>query len=79
MGQVKKGHLVALTFPISERTVKATIGAAPYTMVIKGKDVVAITPSGKWCPFYQRAHYRENRVRWVERERFVPREEEVKW
>ncbi|MGD8998258.1 MAG: glycoside hydrolase family 127 protein, partial [Anaerolineae bacterium] len=71
VGRVEGGSLVTLTFPISERTVETTIGDIPYTLIIKGNDVVSIDPPGKWCPLYQRAHYRENQARWVERERFV--------
>jgi hypothetical protein len=71
VGRVEEGSLVALTFPISERTVEATIGDVPYTLAIKGNDVVSIEPPGEWCPLYQRAHYQGNQARWVERERFV--------
>lgn len=70
-GEVKEGDLVVLTFPISERVVNTVIGAVPYRLIIKGNDVVYIDPPGKWSPFYQRAHYRENQVRWVKRQRFV--------
>jgi hypothetical protein len=72
IGYVESGDLVTVTFPIFERTVDTTIGNIPYTLIIKGNDVVSINPPGKWYPFYQRAKYRENQVRWVTRERFVP-------
>lgn len=72
MGHVEPGDLLTVTFPIFERTVNTTIGNVPYTLIIKGNDVVSINPSGTWYPFYQRTHYRENQVRWVNRERFVP-------
>ena len=78
IGNVRKKDLVEVTFPITERVVKAAIGTVPYTLVIKGNDVVSITPPGKWCPFYQRSHYRENQVRWVKRKRFVP-DKLIKW
>ena len=71
VGGVKAADIVALTFPIKERTIKETIGGVEYTMVIKGNTVVFIDPPGKIYPTYQRAHYRENKVRWVKRERFV--------
>jgi len=67
----ESGNVVTMTFPISERTVKTSIGGVSYTLIIKGNDVVFIDPPGQWHPFYQRAHYRE-KVRWVKRERFVP-------
>jgi hypothetical protein len=72
IGYVESGDLVTVTFPISERTIDITIGNIPYTLIIKGNDVVSINPPGKWCPFYQRSKYRENHVRWINRERFVP-------
>jgi hypothetical protein len=72
LGYVEAGSLATLTFPISERVVNTTIGNIPYTLTIKGNDVVAIDPPGKWNPFYQRSQYRENQALWVNRERFVP-------
>lgn len=72
MRSVEPGDLVTITFPIFEQSVDTTIGNVPYTLIIKGNDVVSIDPPGKWVPFYQRAKYRENQVHWVNRERFVP-------
>lgn len=71
VGSVESGAVVTMNFPISERTVKTSIGDVSYTLIIKGNDVVSIDPPGQWQPFYQREHYREE-VRWVKRERFVP-------
>ena len=74
IGEVEPGDVAALTFPISERTVKETMGypfAVDYTLVIKGNTVVFIDPPGEHYPFYQRERYRENEVRWVKRQRFV--------
>jgi hypothetical protein len=70
VGSVESGNVVTMNFPISERTVKASIGDISYTLIIKGNDVVSIDPPGQWHPFYQREYYRE-KVRWVRRERFV--------
>ncbi len=72
VGYVGSGDKVAICFPISERTVETTIGNEKYTLIIKGNDVVSIDPPGKWNPLYQRGKYRENKVRWVKRECFVP-------
>lgn len=72
VGSVVSGDQVAFTFPISERSVEATIGEQPCKLVVKGNEVVSIDPPGKWYPLYQRENYRENLVRWVDRERFVP-------
>ena len=70
-GRVKKGDVAVTHFPIVERTVRTKIGGNDYTLVVKGNTVVFMDPPGKWCPLYQRDHYRDNQVRWVERERFV--------
>ncbi len=70
-GQVQAGQTAAITFPIAERTVAATIGRQPYTVVVRGHDVVAIDPAGVWNPFYQRAQQRTAPAQWVERERFI--------
>jgi len=72
IGYVKRGDLVTVSFPISERTIDTTIGNVPYTLTIKGNDVVSISPPGKWDPFYQRSKYRQNHVQWIDRARFVP-------
>jgi len=72
VGNVESGNLATVTFPMSERAVKTAIGGVSYRLIIKGNDVVSIDPPGKWQPFYQRAHYRDNHVRWTRRERFVP-------
>ena len=72
VGAVQPGDVVTLTFPIAERTVKETIAGVEYTLIIKGNEVVHIDPPGRVYPLYQRAHYRENQVRWVKRKRFVP-------
>lgn len=68
---VQSGRVVVFTFPISERTVEETIGDVPYTLIIKGNDVVWISPGGVYHPFYQRSHYRGSEVLWVTRHRFV--------
>jgi hypothetical protein len=70
--RIPSGSLVTFTFPISERTVEEIIGDVPYTLIIKGNDVVSIDPPGRFHPFYQRAHYREGEARWVTHNRFVP-------
>ena len=71
LGSARSGSTVEVTFPISERTVKETIGAVEYTLVVKGNTVVFIHPPSTNNPFYQRDHYRENRVHWRKMKRFV--------
>jgi len=78
-GAVKAGDRVALTFPISERTVKEKIGPVTYTLIVKGNTVVSIDPRGKNVPLYQdRERYRNPETRWLQVSRFVP-EESIAW
>lgn len=72
VGSVEMENVVTMTFPISERIEKTSIGGVPYTLLIKGNDVVSIDPPGQYHPFYQREHYR-GKVRWTQHERFVPK------
>lgn len=79
LGETDPGDVASLSFPISERTVRQTMAGEDFTLVIKGNTVVFIDPPGQNNPFYQRAHYRENTVRWVERKRFVWSEPSLDW
>jgi hypothetical protein len=72
LGAVKAGDLVQVSFPIGERTVAATIGDQPYTLIIKGNEVVSIDPPGTYYPLFQRAQYRENVAHWKTVTRVVP-------
>ena len=79
VGHVKPGDVVVLTFPIEERTVKEKMWGTDYSMIIKGSSVVFIDPPGKYYPFYQRDHYRQNQVRWVKRKQFVATQPAIDW
>ena len=79
LGTVKRGDVVTLTWPIAECTMKENLWATNYTLIVKGNTVVLIDPPGKYYPFYQRDHYREDQVRWVKRERFVPSKPAPHW
>ena len=78
VGQVQAGDLVSVIFPIAERTVGVDIEKHRYSLVLRGNEVVKITPPGEFCPLYQREHYRDGDVRWRRMTRFVS-EEEVIW
>jgi DUF1680 family protein len=71
IGRVEPADTVSVTFPISEHRVRASIGAKKYALVVKGNDVVGITPAGRWYPFYGREQYRQATANMVERHRFV--------
>jgi DUF1680 family protein len=78
VGHVAAGDRVKISFPIAERTLKETIGAVPYTLIIKGNMVVSIDPPGKLGALYQRAAYRGNEAPMRKVQRSVP-EQTIPW
>lgn len=78
VGPVTPGTVVQLTFPIAEIVKEVDIEKRRYILTIKGNDVVNIDPPGRFCPYYQRDHYRDNAVRWKKARRFVP-DQDVYW
>lgn len=77
-GAAQPGERLVVTFPISERTVKETIGDVPYTLTIKGNTVTTIDPRGKVGPLYERAYYRADRAPRRKVSRFVS-DETIVW
>jgi hypothetical protein len=67
-----------LSFPIFERTDTVYIEKERFTLVRKGNDVVDISPPGRFCPLYQRRHYRQDTPRWRKVVRFVS-DEVIDW
>lgn len=69
LGSAAPGEMLTVTFPISQRRTRETIGNVPYTLDIKGNTVVSIDPPGANGPLYQRRRYlaAEAPVRKVER------------
>jgi hypothetical protein len=72
VGWMKEGQIVALSFPMLERTHRIYIQKHRYTLLRKRNDVVSVRPGGQYLPLYQREHYRHREVRWRTIERFVP-------
>lgn len=70
-GEVRAKDQVSVAFPIVERTVEVEIERHPYSLVLRGNEVVKIDPPGKHCPLYQRDHYRKDSTRWRKMTRFV--------
>ena len=78
IGPVQPGDVAAVTFPIGLQTFDINVLGSYYKIVRKGNEVVTIDPAGKYCPFYQRAHYRTNSARWKKATRFVS-DKKVDW
>ena len=71
VGQVSGSDVVTLSFPICERKDVTYVEKEKYTLIRKGNDVVHIEPPGKYCPLYQREHYRSDTTRWRKTQRFA--------
>ena len=71
VGHVSPGQVVRVTFPICERLEEVDIEKRRYLLIVKGNDVVNIDPPGRFCPYYQRDHHRDDVVRWKKVTRFV--------
>ena len=77
-GNVKPKDFASMTFPIFERTDTIFVEKQKYIIVRKGNDVVSIDPTGKYCPLYQREHYRKNKTSWRKIRRFVS-DRQIEW
>lgn len=76
--QVASKDEVTLTFPIFERKRETDIQSQHYHLITRGNEVVDIYPRGRFCPLYQRDHYRNDQTRWRKADRFVS-DESVYW
>ena len=72
VGAGQPGDVVSMTYPLRLYMIKEQLGDGIYTLTMKGNTVIDIDPKGRHCPLYQRAHYREDQVRWRKMRRFVP-------
>ena len=77
-GKGTPGDEVVMTYPLPRYMIKEQLGDAINTLTLKGNTVVDIDPKGRHCPLFQRAHYREDQVRWRKMKRYVP-EERIWW
>ena len=72
---------MTLQCPISERSEKlgfsgkseddGTPTTRNYDVVVRGNEIVDISPPGERHPVFQRPHYREDETRWRKVQRFV--------
>ena len=72
VGPVEAGSEVAVSYEQPQYMVKEQLGDGIFTLTMKGSTVVAVDPPGRHCPIFQRAHLREDEVRWRRVQRFVP-------
>lgn len=75
LGQMKAQDIISLKFPISERKVELDVEKQTYHVTFKGNEVVDVYPRGRFCPLYQRNHYRGENTRWKLASRFVSNKE----
>ena len=78
--RANKGDEVCLRFPVAERSATITVlgreeegGPAfnDYKVVLRGNEIVEITPGGACHPIFNRPHYRQEETRWRTTVRFV--------
>jgi len=79
VGDVRPGETIVLLFPLSEKTDIVHIEKQRFTLVRRGNEVVSIDPPGRYCPLFQRAHYRTADTRWRQAHRFVATEKLIRW
>ena len=79
VGKVEEGQTVVMTFPIAERTEKRNIQGSDYTFILRGNDVVSVSPGGEHAPMYQRGHYRNGQTLYMKVKRFVSDEKFPWW
>ena len=71
VGLAKENDAVSMKFPISERTDTLHIQKERYDVLIRGNEIVDIDPVGRYCPIFNRKHYRVDDTRWRKIERFI--------
>ena len=76
IGSVQAGEEIQIAFPMTDETVKTEIQGAPYTLRIRGFNVVDIYPKNKLYPFFDNETYRQDRTVWKKAVRFAPDDEE---
>ena len=69
---------ITLLFPIGEKAQDVCIEKQQFVFTTRGNDVVDVYPRGRFCPLYQRSHYRQDATRWKQVTRFVS-DESVVW
>ena len=75
LGFLKPGDVVTLTFPIPERRIHRVIGEIPYTLTIRGSQVVDIDPKGVGIPLFSNPPT----GKLVSKTRFIPKIGGITW
>ena len=73
--KVEKGKTLTVRFPLEEKTVKNRIHGIPYTIRVKGFNVVDMYPRNMMYAFFDDPNYLQNQTLWKTVSRFVPDEE----
>ena len=69
--QTQQGDTVSLCFPIAERTETLHLQNRDFTAVVRGNEIVDLSPPGEHCPLFLKPHLRQDEPQWREVERFV--------
>jgi hypothetical protein len=73
--QLKPGDRVSITFPMVERSETRVIGDLPFTLKMRGSNVVDIDPKGTAIPLYSKIP--DGSL--VEKHRFTPEVKQIIW
>lgn len=66
-----KGDKITLEMPIREEKRKVNLPFGVFETIVRGHDVVDISPGGKNYPLFQRARYRNEETQWRTVKRFI--------
>lgn len=72
---LKPGDVVEITFPMAEQTLTRVIGDLPFTLKLRGSNVIDIDPRGTAIPLYVRPPEGID----VKKERFLPALRKIIW
>ena len=75
LGWLERGDRVAVEFPVPERAVHRVIGEIPYTLTLRGSNVVSIDPRGLAYPLFDR----QPTGSLVRKTRFITQIQQVVW
>jgi hypothetical protein len=72
------GEELVFTFELPQQTIKTKVGHIDATITLRGNEVVAFDPPGKYYPFWQNKKVNQGRIPEVFRTYFIP-DKSISW
>jgi len=72
------GEELVFTFELPQRTMKTKVGHIDTTITVRGNEVVAFDPPGKYYPFWCYKKVNQDKVPEVLRSYFIP-DKKISW